>query len=106
MERKNSQVTSLCNAIWYFIKLEDFGHKARLVASMKKGIDALTALRYKLRMMGIITKGPSFIYLDNMSVMHNASRSDSVLRKKCNSVCYHAVHESVLCRDLNIRVCS
>ena len=30
-----------------------------------------------------------------MSVWHNTSRPESVLRKKSNSVCYHAVHESV-----------
>ena len=28
-------------------------------------------------------------------VVHNTSRQESVLRKKSNSVCYHAVHESV-----------
>ena len=31
-----------------------------------------------------------------MSVVHNTSRPESVLRKKSKSVCYHAVHESVL----------
>ena len=30
-----------------------------------------------------------------MSVIHNSSKPESVLRKKSNSVCYHAVHESV-----------
>ena len=30
-----------------------------------------------------------------MSVVHNTSRQESVLRKKSNSACYHAVHESV-----------
>ena len=46
-------------------------------------------------MMGISTSGPSYIYGDNMSVIHNSSRPESFLRKKSNSVCYHAVHESV-----------
>ena len=46
-------------------------------------------------MMGIPISGPSYIYGDNMSVIHNSSRPESVLRKKSNSVCYHAVHESV-----------
>ena len=39
--------------------------------------------------------GPSYIYGGNMSVIHNLSRPESVVRKKSNSVCYHTVHESV-----------
>ena len=45
--------------------------------------------------MGIPISGPSYIYGDNMSVIHNSSRPESVHRKKSNSVCYHSVHESV-----------
>ena len=30
-----------------------------------------------------------------MSLVHNTSRPESVLRKKRNKVCYHKVHESV-----------
>ena len=67
---------------------------AKFVA-MNQGIDALRGLRYKLRMMGVPISGPSYIYGDNMSVIHNSSRTESVLRKKSNSVCYHAVSESV-----------
>ena len=62
---------------------------------MKQGINALRGLRYKLRMMGIPISGPSYIYHDNMSVIHNSSRPGSVLRRKSNLICYHAVHESV-----------
>ena len=52
-------------------------------------------MRYKLRMMVIPISGPSYIYGNNMSVIHNSSKPESVLRKKSNSVCYHAVCESV-----------
>ena len=62
---------------------------------MKKGIDVPRGLRYKLSMMGIPLSSPSYIYGDNMSVVNNSSRPESVLRKKSNSVYYHAVHESV-----------
>ena len=62
--------------------------------AMKQCIDALQGLRYKLRMMGAPISGPSYVYGDKMSVIHT-SRPESVLRKKSNSVCYHAVHESV-----------
>ena len=46
-------------------------------------------------MMGSPISGPSYIDGDNMLVVHNKSRAESVLRKKSNSVCYHAVCESV-----------
>ena len=39
--------------------------------------------------------GPSFIYGDNKSQVTNSSRPESTLKKKCNSICYHAIHESV-----------
>ena len=63
--------------------------------AMKQGIDALRGLRYKLRIIGIPIFGPSYIYGDNMSVIHSSSRPESVLRKKSNSIRYHTVHESV-----------
>eukprot|EP00957_Ditylum_brightwellii_P049087 3724612-Ditylum_brightwellii.AAC.1 len=62
---------------------------------MKTGIDTLRGIRYKLRMMGVPISGPTFIYGDNMSVIHNTSKPESQLSKKCNSICYHAVRESV-----------
>ena len=46
-------------------------------------------------MMGIPISGPAYMYGDNMSVVQNTSRSELVLRKKNNSVCYHAADESV-----------
>jgi len=45
--------------------------------------------------MGIELSCPSYIYGDNMSVMHNTQRPESVLKKKTNSICYHAIRESV-----------
>ena len=59
--------------------------------AMKQGIDALQCLRYKLQMMGIHISSPSNIYGDNMLVILDSSRPESVLRKKSNSVCSHAV---------------
>jgi hypothetical protein len=46
-------------------------------------------------MMGVNVYGPSYIYGDNMSVIHNTQWPELTLKKKLNSVCYHAVHESV-----------
>jgi hypothetical protein len=63
--------------------------------AMKHGMETLRGLRYKLRMMGIPISGPSNIYGDNMSVIHNTQRPESMLRKKSNAICYHAMRESV-----------
>jgi hypothetical protein len=62
--------------------------------AMKNGIEPCHGLRYKLRMMGVTLSGPTFVYGDNMSVVHNTQRPESVLKKKSNSICYHAVRES------------
>ena len=45
--------------------------------------------------MGVTIFGPSYIYGDNMSVIHNTQRRESVLKKKSNSICYHAIREAV-----------
>ena len=63
--------------------------------AMKHGMEKLRGLRYKLRMMGVPVTGPSYIYGDNMSVIHNTQRPESTLKKKSNSICYHAIRESV-----------
>jgi hypothetical protein len=95
--------------VWYskrqatMIETSVFG--AEFVA-MKQGMKALqglryklrmmgVGLRYKLRMMGVAISGPSCIYSDTMSVIHNTQCPESVLKKKSNSICYHAIHEAV-----------
>ena len=62
---------------------------------MKLLMEDLRGIRYKLRMMGVLIPDPSYVYGDNMSVIHNTQRPESTLKKKSNSVCYHAVRESV-----------
>ena len=49
--------------------------------------------------MGVPVDGPACAYGDNMSVIHNTQRPESVLRKKSNSVCYHAVREAVVAME-------
>ena len=58
-------------------------------------MEALRGMRYKLRMMGVTLSGCSYVYGDKMSVIHNTQLPESTLRKKSNSICYHAVCESV-----------
>ena len=62
---------------------------------MKSGMEHLSGLRYKLRMMGVPLSGPFQIYGNNMSVIHNTQQPDSTLKKKNNSICYHALREAV-----------
>ena len=68
--------------------------------ALKHGMETLRGLRYKLRMMGVEVDGPSYVYGDNMSVIHNTSRPESTLKKKSNQICYHAVREAVAMREL------
>ena len=53
--------------------------------TMKIGMETLRGLRYKLRMMGVPISGPSYVYGDNMSVIHNMQMPESTLKKKSNS---------------------
>jgi hypothetical protein len=63
--------------------------------TMKHGIENLCGICYKLRMMGIPVKGATYVYGDNISVVTNSSKPESTLKKKSNSICYHAVCEAV-----------
>jgi hypothetical protein len=63
--------------------------------AMKHGIKTLRGLQYKIRMMGVPLSGPTYIYGDNKSQVTNSSRPELTLIKKCNSICYHAIRESV-----------
>jgi hypothetical protein len=62
--------------------------------AMKNDIETYRGLSYKLRMMGVNLSGPTFVYGDNMSVVRNTQRPESVLKEKSNSSCYHTVRES------------
>ena len=66
---------------------------------MTHGVETLRGLRYKLQMMGVPIDGPTYIFGDNMSVIFNTSRPSSQLKKKSNSVCYHAVREAVAMKE-------
>ena len=74
--------------------IEDSVFGAEFVA-MKTSVEALRGIRYKLRMMGVPLTGPTYVYGDNMSVIYNTSRPESTLKKKINSIFYHAVREAV-----------
>ena len=39
--------------------------------AVKLGVEVLRGIRYKLHMMGVPIAGPTYVYGDNMSVIHN-----------------------------------
>jgi hypothetical protein len=50
--------------------------------SMKLGLEALRGIRYKLCMMGVPMAGPTYVYGDNLSVIHNTQRPESTFEKE------------------------
>jgi hypothetical protein len=73
--------------------------------AMKVGLEAALGVWYKLRMMGIQVNDPVYILGDNLSVIHNTSKPESVLKKKSNSICYHFIRESVLAMEESLTIC-
>ena len=63
--------------------------------AMKVFMETFQGIRYKLRMMGLPISVPSYIYGDNMLIIHNTQIPESTLNKNINSICYHAIRESV-----------
>ena len=53
-------------------------------------------------MMGVPIDGPTYVYCDNMSVVHNTTSPESMLKKKSNSIAYHAVREAVAMGEILI----
>ena len=67
--------------------------------AMNHRVEKLQCLGYKLNMIGVPIEGPSYIYVENMSVIYNTSRPESVLSNKLNSICYHFVMEAVAAKE-------
>ena len=79
--------TSLIN--WYSkrqftIETSVFGVE---FVAMKVSVETLCAI--------ILISRASYIYGDNVLVIHNTSTTESTLKKKCNVIAYHAIHEFV-----------
>ena len=50
-------------------------------------------------MTGIPNSGASYAYGDNMSFIHNTSKSESTLKKKGIAIGYHSIREPVAMGD-------
>ena len=62
--------------------------------AMRQAVEMIEGLWYKLRMMGIAVAGPTNVLCDNESVVKNATRPESTLKKKHVAVAYHRVREA------------
>jgi hypothetical protein len=82
--------------------IETSVYGAEFVA-LKTGLEAVRGIRYKLRMMGVPLDSPTYVYVDNMSVVHNSQRPESTLNKKSNSICYHFARECVAAGETRMR---
>ena len=58
-------------------------------------METIRGIRYKLRMMGVPIYGQSYIFGDNMSVIHNTRHPESSLKNKSNYICYQSISDSV-----------
>ena len=68
----------------------------------KQAVELVKALRYKLRMFGVLIEGPTDMFCDNEAVYKNSSIPESVLRKKHHSIAYHMCREAVAARICRI----
>ena len=66
------------------------------ILAMKKAVELIEALRYKLRMFGVPINGPTKIFCGNEAVTKNCSDPTSMLKKKYNSIAYQRNREDVV----------
>ena len=62
---------------------------------MKLACKYIRGLRCKIRMMWIPLSDPCLVYGYNKLVLYNTALPESTLKKKINSIAYHAVRERV-----------
>ena len=90
--RSQTGILIFCNkapALWYSkrqntVEASTFGSEFH--QALKNAIEVIEALRYKLRMFGVPTDGPTNIFCDNEAVTKNASLLESTLKKKHCSI--------------------
>jgi hypothetical protein len=71
--------------------------------ALKAAVEEVEMLRYHLRSMGIKVSRPTPIFVDNMSVVLNATNPGSTLNKKTVALSYHFVREHVANEVVEIR---
>ena len=74
--------------------VESSTYGSELVAA-RIATDHIVEYRYKLRMLGVPTTGPSTLLGDNKSVILSATLPSSTLKQKHNSIAYHRIREAI-----------
>ena len=90
--------------VWYnkwqnTMETSTFGSK---FIAMRTAVEHIEALRYKLRMFGILIEGPTNVFCDNEAVFKNTTIPKSMLKKKHNSICYHRCREAVAAKVMRV----
>jgi len=101
--RSHTGIIIFCNRapnLWFSkrqntIETSTFG--SEFIAA-RIAVELIEGLRYKLRMFGIPIQGATNVYCDNT----NASKPESTLKRKHNSIAYHRVREAVAAGVLQI----
>ena len=65
------------------------------IVAARIAIESLIATRYSLRMLGVPVLHESWLYGDNMAVILNCSKPESMLKKKHHACAYHFIRETV-----------
>jgi len=71
--------------------------------ALEKAVEEAAAIPYQLRSMGVKVEKPTPIYIDNMSVVLNASNPGSTLNKKAIALLCHYTREHVANNVIEIR---
>ena len=69
---------------------------------MKKSIEMVEALRYKLIMFGVPIDGPTSIFCDNEEVYQNTVGPESALSKNHHSISHHSCREAVAAKTVQV----
>ena len=71
--------------------------------AMKTCMEAIQALRYKLKMFGVPLMGPTEVFcFDNNSLVLNTSNVESKVNKKHNSLAFYAIRWSVVAEIMRV----
>ena len=70
--------------------------------AIKTCMEAIQALRYKLKMFGVPLMGPTEVFCDNNSLVLNTSNVESKLNRKHNSLAFHAIRWSVAAEIMRV----
>ena len=98
--RSHTGYLIFCNnapIIWYSkrqntVESSTFGSES---IAMRTCVEAIEALRFKLRMFGVPIMGPADVLCDNKSVVNSTQRPECVISKKHLAICYHRSREAV-----------